>query len=107
MNPPYGVRIGEDEELKELYELMGNILKTNCQGSNAYVLSGSPELSKNIGLKAEKNIVLKNGKLDCRLLFFPILAGKYDNWIIKITSKQVKDEVGKLAKNVDLSKFIL
>ena len=26
---------------------------------------------------------------------------------IKITSKQVKDEVGKLAKNVDLSKFIL
>ena len=27
--------------------------------------------------------------------------------IIKITSKQVKEEVGKLAKNVDLSKFIL
>ena len=26
---------------------------------------------------------------------------------IKITSKQVKDEVGKLAKNIDLSKFIL
>ena len=26
---------------------------------------------------------------------------------IKITSKQVKDEVGKLAKDIDLSKFIL
>ena len=79
MNPPYGVRIGDDDELTALYELMGNVLKTNCQGSKVYILSGTPELSKNIGLKAKKNIILKNGKLDCRLLYFPILAGKYDN----------------------------
>ena len=79
MNPPYGVRIGDDDELSALYELMGNVLKTNCQGSKVYILSGTPELSKNIGLKAKKNIILKNGKLDCRLLYFPILAGKYDN----------------------------
>ena len=34
-------------------------------------------------------------------------ATEYKGKKIKITAKQVKDEVGKLAKNIDLSKFIL
>ena len=34
-------------------------------------------------------------------------ATEYKGKKVKITAKQVKDEVGKLAKNIDLSKFIL
>ena len=77
MNPPYGQRLGKENELDALYQLMGNVLKTNCQDSDAYILIGNLELSKHIGLRTENKIPLKNGKIDCRLLHFPIRHGKY------------------------------
>ena len=33
--------------------------------------------AKSIGLKTKRKHVLKNGKLDCRLLYFPIQEGKF------------------------------
>ena len=77
INPPYGERLGKDDELENLYKLMGDVLKTYCQDSDAFILSGNLELSKHIGLKPENKIPLKNGKIDCRLLHFPIRHGKY------------------------------
>ena len=77
INPPYGERLGENNELENLYKLMGDVLKTYCQDSDAFILSGNLELAKHIGLKPENKIPLKNGKIDCRLLHFPIRHGKY------------------------------
>ena len=77
INPPYGERLGKDDELENLYKLMGDVLKTYCQDSDAFILSGNLELAKHIGLKPENKIPLKNGKIDCRLLHFPIRHGKY------------------------------
>ena len=77
MNPPYGHRLNEEQELKPLYELMGDVLKTNCQNMDAFIFTGNKELSKSIGLKAKKRYILKNGKIDCRLIHFPIRAGNY------------------------------
>jgi len=77
MNPPYGQRLNEEEDLKPLYELMGDIFKQKCVNMDAYVFTGNQNLSKLIGLKAKRRYMLKNGKIDCRLIHFPIREGNY------------------------------
>jgi putative N6-adenine-specific DNA methylase len=67
-NPPYGMRLGELEEVQTLYKELGDFLKTNCIGTSAFIYTGNSELRKSIGLKTTKRIPLDNGKLDGVLL---------------------------------------
>lgn len=71
-NPPYGERLGEVEELKPLYGMIGDVLKRRFQGWTGYVFTGSPELAKCVGLKASRRHVLYNGALECRLLKYEL-----------------------------------
>lgn len=68
INPPYGKRLGDEDELRELYCRIGDILKKRCKGWTGYVLTGNLELAKYIGLKASRRFVLFNGAIECRLL---------------------------------------
>lgn len=72
INPPYGKRLGEEEELKELYCQIGDIMKKRCRGWTGYVLTGNLELAKYIGLKASRRFVLFNGAIECRLLKYEL-----------------------------------
>jgi putative N6-adenine-specific DNA methylase len=72
INPPYGKRLGEEEELKELYCRIGDILKQRCRGWTGFVLTGNLELAKYIGLKASRRFVLFNGAIECRLLRYEL-----------------------------------
>jgi putative N6-adenine-specific DNA methylase len=72
LNPPYGERMGEIEELAGLYRLMGDVLKQRCSGATAFILCGNSELAKQIGLKASRRIPLWNGPLECRLLKYEL-----------------------------------
>lgn len=74
-NPPYGVRIGEAEELAALYPQFGDALKRRWNGWRCYFLSADPALPKLIGLKASKRTPLFNGALECRLLEYKMVAG--------------------------------
>ena len=76
-NPPHGHRMGSEDSLRGLYRIMGDTLKKNCAGFDAYIFCMNSSLAKSIGLQAKKKHVLKNGKLDCRLLHFPIKEGKF------------------------------
>lgn len=67
-NPPYGIRLGESEEVQNLYKVFGDFLKTKCAGTSAFIYTGNPELRKFIGLKTTKRIPLDNGKLEGLLL---------------------------------------
>lgn len=67
-NPPYGIRLGEEELLKSLYKRIGDVMKRRFNGYTAYLLTGNPELAKHIGLRASRRIVLFNGPIECRLL---------------------------------------
>jgi putative N6-adenine-specific DNA methylase len=67
-NPPYGVRVGEREQALALAREFGDFLKQRCQGSTAYILCGSQDLVKAIGLKPARRFVLFNGPLECRLI---------------------------------------
>lgn len=72
MNPPYGERLGDEDELRDLYGRIGDTLKQRFKGWEAYILTSSPELAKCVGLKASRRIVLYNGALECRLLKFEL-----------------------------------
>ncbi|MCC4115428.1 THUMP domain-containing protein [Aromatoleum toluclasticum] len=74
-NPPYGVRIGEAEELAALYPQFGDALKKRWSGWRCYFLSADPALPKLIGLKASKRTPLFNGALECRVFEYKMVAG--------------------------------
>ena len=74
-NPPYGVRIGEQEELRELYPKLGDVLKQKFAGWNAYFFSADTALPKGIRLSASRKTPLFNGKLECRLYEYKVVAG--------------------------------
>lgn len=72
INPPYGKRLGDEDELKELYCQIGDIMKKRCRGWTGYILTGNLELAKYIGLKASRRFVLFNGAIECRLLKYEL-----------------------------------
>jgi putative N6-adenine-specific DNA methylase len=72
LNPPYGKRLGEEDDLRELYCQIGDIMKKRCRGWTGYVLTGNLELAKYIGLKASRRYVLFNGAIECRLLKYDL-----------------------------------
>ena len=43
-NPPYGVRVGEQQELKAFYPRLGDALKQRFAGWRAYILSADMDL---------------------------------------------------------------
>ena len=67
-NPPYGMRLGESDDVQAIYKELGDFLKTKCPGTSAFIYTGNPELRKFIGLKTTKRLPLDNGKLEGVLL---------------------------------------
>ncbi len=71
-NPPYGARIGERAELEALYADLGQTLKERCGGWSLWLLSGNPELTGALRMKASRRIPISNGGIDCRWLHYAI-----------------------------------
>ncbi|MBF0412051.1 MAG: class I SAM-dependent RNA methyltransferase [Desulfamplus sp.] len=67
-NPPYGIRMGKDQDLKLFHKNLGDFLKQRCKGSKAFIYFGEPEYTKNMGLKASWKMALKAGGLDGMLV---------------------------------------
>jgi putative N6-adenine-specific DNA methylase len=67
-NPPYGIRMGRDENLEMFYKHLGDFLKQKCKGSAAFVYFGEREYIKKMGLKASWKKPIKAGGLDGRLV---------------------------------------
>ncbi len=63
-NPPYGERMAEDE-VRELYELMGNKFLPLDTWS-FYILTAHPDFEKYFGKEASKRRKLYNGGLECQ-----------------------------------------
>lgn len=74
-NPPYGVRLGEQEKLAAFYPQLGNALKKKFAGWRAYLFTADLRLPKLIGLSPSKRTPLYNGPLECRLYEFKMVAG--------------------------------
>ncbi|MGH8614557.1 MAG: THUMP domain-containing class I SAM-dependent RNA methyltransferase [Gammaproteobacteria bacterium] len=74
-NPPYGVRLGDKEQLAAFYPRLGDSLKRNFAGWRAYLFTADLRLPKLIGLAASRRTPLFNGPLECRLYEFTIVSG--------------------------------
>lgn len=61
-NPPYGERLGEREEIKNLYKNLGKIFKDESTWS-LYFLTSVEEFEKYFGKKANKKRKLYNGRI--------------------------------------------
>ncbi len=74
-NPPYGERMGEQQELAAFYPKFGDALKQKFAGWNCYILSADMNLPKLIKLQVSRRTPLFNGALECRLFEYKIVAG--------------------------------
>ena len=74
-NPPYGVRIGEDEDLAALYPKISEALKRKFAGWNTYFLTNDLRMPKLMRLSPSKKTPLFNGPLECRLFEIKMVAG--------------------------------
>ena len=71
-NPPYGKKLGDENELIYLYEQMGIFLKKNFSGWEFWLLSGNPKLTKYLKMKSSLKIPVSNGGIDCRWIKYLI-----------------------------------
>ncbi|MDE3009730.1 MAG: methyltransferase [Pseudomonadota bacterium] len=74
-NPPYGMRVGEDEEMAAFYPAFGTLLKQQFAGWNVYILSGDLRLPKLIRLSTSRRTPLFNGQIECRLFEYRMVSG--------------------------------
>ena len=74
MNPPYDVRL-EKKDIKEFYAQIGDHLKKNFEGWDAWIFSSNIDALKSVGLKPNRRIPLYNGPLEGRLMHFQLYKG--------------------------------
>jgi putative N6-adenine-specific DNA methylase len=74
-NPPYGERIGEQDELAAFYPQLGSALKKNWAGWHCYFFTADLRMPKLMRLKPSRKTPLFNGQLECRLFEINMVAG--------------------------------
>ena len=74
-NPPYGVRLAEEQTLHALYPQLGSWLKQHYAGWMIGMFTGDMHMPKLMRLKPKRKIPLFNGNLDCRLFLFDMVSG--------------------------------
>lgn len=74
-NPPYGVRLDEQDRLAEFYPKLGDVLKKKFSGWAAYIFTADLRLPKLIHLSTSRRTPLFNGALECRLFEYKMVEG--------------------------------
>jgi len=77
-NPPYGERLDgddTDDEINAFYKKIGDQMKTNFKGYNAWIISSNMQALKFVGLKPKRKIPLMNGALECKVHQYELYAG--------------------------------
>jgi 23S rRNA (guanine2445-N2)-methyltransferase / 23S rRNA (guanine2069-N7)-methyltransferase len=77
LNPPYGKRLGREDEMADLYRTIGDVLKRNFVNWKAAVFTDSLDLGKQIGIRANRIHTLYNGAIECKLLHFDVQESEF------------------------------
>lgn len=64
-NPPYGERMGDEEEVKKIYSELGSVLG-KLETWSKYILTAYPDLEADFGKKADRRRKLYNGRIMCQ-----------------------------------------
>ncbi len=76
-NPPYGVRMEDLAGARVVHRDLGVVLREHFQGWHAAVLTGTPELGLELGIRARRTHTLWNGAIECRLLRLTVEAASF------------------------------
>ncbi len=68
-NPPYGMRMGRDDEIETLYRSFPVVLRRLKTWSH-FILSARPDLEHLVGQEADRRRKLYNGRIPCTLYQF-------------------------------------
>jgi len=66
-NPPYGVRVSADKDLRNLYARFGSLLRRACPGWQVAILCSDERLVRQTGLRLDTGLALVNGGVAVRL----------------------------------------
>lgn len=101
VNPPYSERLGEFDDVKQLYAELGLLLKSKFRGWNASVLSPDKDFGHSLGIRARKIYKFNNASIACELLNFEL---KEENYITRqrddLVDKNFKEKLTDAAKQL-------
>nr|WP_321513438.1 THUMP domain-containing protein [uncultured Pseudodesulfovibrio sp.] len=75
LNPEYGQRLGDIQQLESVYSGIGDFFKQRCGGKSGFIFTGNSGLAKRIGLRTKSRKIFWNAKIECRLLEYELYAG--------------------------------
>lgn len=75
-NPPYGVRVGESEALRNLYARLGQLARERLGGWQVALLSADARLEAQTRLDFEQRLATSNGGIRVRLLVARVPLGR-------------------------------
>ncbi len=67
-NPPYGVRVSENRDVRNLYAQFGHVLRAKCAGWRVVFLTSEAQLARQAGFDFDSGLRLVNGGLPVRLV---------------------------------------
>ena len=74
-NPPYGVRLGESDDLAGLYAALGERLLAGFDGWRAAIMTSDESLARATGLRSSAAHTLYNGAIAAKVYRFEVSAG--------------------------------
>lgn len=97
MNPPYGERLA-NFDLPALYHTIGERLKHQFVGGDAWIIGYREECFEAIGLKPSLKIPLFNGSLECEFRHYQIFDGRYNDMRARGGSIKTDEERRQMAE---------
>lgn len=96
-NPPYGERL-RPEDLSDIYRTLGEKLKREFQGGEAWIISSREELFDSMRLRPSFKVPLQNGSLDCELRKYVTFEGKLDHFRAQGNVVKTDDELRRMGE---------
>ena len=96
-NPPYGERL-RPEDISDIYRTLGEKLKREFQGGEAWIISSREELFDSMRLRPSFKVPLQNGSLDCELRKYVTFEGKLDNFRAQGNVVKTDDELRRMGE---------
>lgn len=100
-NPPYGERLGDEQETAALYKIFGEMLKHHFIGWKAALIIQDAELGFRLGIRSQKPLKLFNGALECKLLRMDIEESAF----IKPKAKSTEERISQIKEASRSSSF--
>ena len=97
-NPPYGERLGDEENIRPLYQAIGLILQDSFVGSGINpmlgILASNVEQVDIVPIKEPKTLRCHNGAITVYFRYGKLIAGQMGNLMSRFEKREIESEEG-------------